>query len=613
MASIQLAAVGSADIFLTGSPQVTFFRSVYKRHVQFSQESIENVFQGPVNFGTRSTVTVQKAGDLAGAVWLQIQLPDLTACSAFAPQPAQPAAATIAGAYHVSPTAANVSVVAPTTGTWSWETVTLANAAATANALAPSIAGVWASGGNSVTVTVAAPSTGSALSGYTATIVDGAGLVANGTSFSAGNASTFVIGDAVNYPLRAGNTFGLQVAGTYASNGASTPASPVVYWASATANAASAATTVSLTGLPFWGNSTSWSATAIASTTAANSSAGTSQLVQNVKWTNNLGTALLAAIEFEIGGMRIERHVLPWYDVRQQLYETAEKKAGADAMLLNYDDAYDIWDFSNSSAAPALLFVPVRFVWNRYPSMFLPLVALQFHDVRLNFEFSPYLSCINASQPVAALTPAPSLASVQCFVDYVFLENSERVRYASNPAEYLIEVVMFQGSEQILGADSPAGAVINRKVTLNFTQPVKELVWVYQTYANYQQDALNGNNWFDYDVRGNVALEPFQAAQLFFNGHARFAARPGQYFRQVVPYQVHTRVPTKRVYAWSAALNPEDALMPSGSFNASRLDSVQLDLTLDPSALTGQLLVWASTWNVLRIANGMGGLVFSSG
>ena len=593
---------------------MTHFRSLYKRHVQFAQESIENVFQGPADFGTRSTITLQKAGDLAGATWLQVQLPDLSMFSAFTPQAAQPTAATIRQAYHSDKTAANVVVAPPTTGgLWSYATVMLSNAATVVDPLGPSATSIWASSTTTANIAFAAPTAADLanISSYVAQVVSGTGAgFTPGKSFT-GNVPGITVGNS-NINFTAGNTYGAQVWGVYA-NSTLTHTSDTVYWSTAVSNSSNSLTNVQLSGFPFAGPTTSWLSTGVSSTNAAHSLVGTSQLVQNIKWANNIGTALLGAIEFEIGGTRIERHTSPWYDVRQQLTETSEKKAGMDSMLLNYDSSYDIWDFSNSSAAPALLFIPVRFVWNRYPSMSLPLVALQYHDVRINFEFNPYLACIKSSRAVTSLTPTPSLTSIQCYVDYFMLEQSERVRFASNPAEYLVENIQFQGAEQLLGKDSPSGVVLNRKLTLNFTQPVKELIWVYQTYTNYQQDPFIGNNWFDYDVAGSPNLEPFKAAQLYFNGHARFSARPGQYFRQVVPYQTHTRVPNKKVYVWSAALNPEDALMPSGSFNASRLDNIQLDLTIDPSVLTGQILVWANTLNVLRIASGMGGLVFASG
>lgn len=614
MAQVQLASAGSADIFLTGTPQVTFFRTMYKRHVAFSQESIENVFQGASDFGTRSTVTLQKAGDLCGAVWLQVQLPDLTLSSAFSPQTRQPSAATIQQAYHTGQTTTSIVVGLPTSGTWSYATATVSNSSATANVSVPSIASVTATGAAGIVanVAIAAASGLAAPTSYTANVFFSNNGTVQNLLFTNSTGAAFVEVGNVDSPVSVGNTFGVTVYGTYA-NAATTAVSEPAYFASAPADATSnVLTAVAVSGLPF-GPGTSWAAVATASTATAYAGAGTGQLVNNIKWANNLGSALLAAVEYEIGGTRIERHQAPWYDMRQQLTEKAEKKAGIDSMLLNYDDEYDIWNWDKSTNEPRLMFIPLRFAWNRSPSMAIPLVALQFNDLKLSFEFAPYMACVKSSQPFVSLNSPPSVSTMQCFVDYFFIDQAERVRFASNPSEYLIEVVQFQGAETILGADSPSGTVQNRKVMLNFSQPTKELVWSYQTYANYQIDPVNGNSWFDYDVLGNRALEPFVTSQLYFNGHQRFAARPSQYFRQVVPYTCHTRIPGKKVYAWSSALNPEDDLSPSGSFNASRLDNIQLAFVVDENTLTGRVMVYAVSWNVLRISNGMGGLVFASG
>jgi hypothetical protein len=613
MASIQLAATGSADIFLTGSPQVTFFRSIYKRHVSFATESIENVFQGSADFGTRSTITLQKAGDLAGSTWLQIQLPDLTSYTPFTPQSRQSSSAVISSAYHTGQTSVVVVTGLPTTGTWDYATAMVANSLVTQSTSAPQISSVSAaSTGGVANVIVTAPSALSAPDHYVANVFYGNASTVTGLTFTgSANATSVVVGNTSN-PVTVGNTWGVKVYGVYANSMVTAESEPV-YFSSTAANASSnVLTAVALAGLPF-GSGTSWNATVTASTTSESyATGGTSQLVSNLKWANNLGSAIISAVEFEIGGVRIERHTSPWCDMRQQLTETAERKAGIDTMLLNYDDDYDIWNWDKSSNSPELLFIPLKFAWNRLATMALPLVALQYHDVKINFEFSSYLSCIKSSQSITSLSTTPSLTSIQCFVDYHFLDQAERVRFASNPSEYLVEIVQFQGSETLLGYDSASGTVTNRKITLNFTQPVKELVWVYQTYANYQQNPYTGNNWFDYDVSGDTSLEPFTAVQLQLNGHNRFAARPGQYFRQVIPYQFHTRVPSKKVYCWSAALNPEDAVMPSGSINMSRLDNVQLALTVDSSVPTGRVMVYAVSWNVLRISSGMGGLVFST-
>ena len=50
---MQLVAYGSQDIYLTGNPQITFFKFLYKRHTNFVCESIEHIFEGHIDFGKR--------------------------------------------------------------------------------------------------------------------------------------------------------------------------------------------------------------------------------------------------------------------------------------------------------------------------------------------------------------------------------------------------------------------------------------------------------------------------------------------------------------------------------------------------------------------------------
>lgn len=72
---MQLVAYGAQDIYLTGNPQITFFKVVYRRHTNFSMESIEQVFNGTADFGKRVTCTISRNGDLIHRVYLQVTLP----------------------------------------------------------------------------------------------------------------------------------------------------------------------------------------------------------------------------------------------------------------------------------------------------------------------------------------------------------------------------------------------------------------------------------------------------------------------------------------------------------------------------------------------------------
>src|SRR3989344_400198 len=78
---MQLVAYGAQDIYLTGNPQITFFKVVYRRHTNFAMEAIEQVFNGTADFGRRVTATISRNGDLITRIYLVVELPTVTAPS----------------------------------------------------------------------------------------------------------------------------------------------------------------------------------------------------------------------------------------------------------------------------------------------------------------------------------------------------------------------------------------------------------------------------------------------------------------------------------------------------------------------------------------------------
>jgi hypothetical protein len=185
--------------------------------------------------------------------------------------------------------------------------------------------------------------------------------------------------------------------------------------------------------------------------------------------------------------------------------------------------------------------------------------------------------------------------------------------------EYLVTQLQWQGSEPVTAPGDPSGST-NRKITLNFNHPVRELVFVYQAASNYDVDAVTGNDIFNYEIPANPSAVPpyagggevFTEVKLIINGSDRFSGRPGAYFRLVQPYEHHVRVPSKSVYVYSFALEDADSRQPNGSANFTRYDSAQLQLTLNENLASGRVQIYAPNFNILRIAAGMGGLAFAN-
>ena len=72
---MQLVAYGSQDIYLTGNPQITFFKVVYRRHTNFSIESVQQQFNQTTDFGNNVSTTIARNGDLIYKMYIQVTLP----------------------------------------------------------------------------------------------------------------------------------------------------------------------------------------------------------------------------------------------------------------------------------------------------------------------------------------------------------------------------------------------------------------------------------------------------------------------------------------------------------------------------------------------------------
>jgi len=353
--------------------------------------------------------------------------------------------------------------------------------------------------------------------------------------------------------------------------------------------------------------------------------------LEDTVWTYGVGNALVNKAELEIGGQLIDRQYGDWMNIWTELTVPAGKRAGYDNMVgATSPAANQVGTLSAYNATSTLgrqrLYVPFQFWFNRNPGLALPLIALQYHEVKLNLELRPLTELVKGANATSG-----SLVSCKLYVDYVYLDTDERRRFAQVSHEYLIEQVQFTGSVSINTTDT------NKNVTLNFNHPVKELVWAHTQVAKATAGYSTGNNWFNYSGVSSAAsagLDSFTTGLLQLNGHDRFSVRYADYFRKVQNYEHHCRVPRvgvdldstsnqnrqQFIYTYSFALSPEEH-QPSGTCNFSRIDNAVLQLTYGADSQTGALAtnyaalnlnVYAVNYNVLRIMSGMGGLAYSN-
>jgi hypothetical protein len=304
---------------------------------------------------------------------------------------------------------------------------------------------------------------------------------------------------------------------------------------------------------------------------------------------DNLGSKLVKSVEIEIGGQRIDKHYGDWLYVWNELTQTDGHAAGYEAMQKGKK-----------------IYIPLQFWFCRNPGLALPLIALQYHEVKVNVEFNSR-SFVLAENVVEDTSVTPidftdkatyplSFATASLWVDYIYLDTDERRRFAQVSHEYLIEQLQFTGSESL----AP-------KLKLNFNHPVKELIWMIK-----EKEEKQGKSYWK--PKSGI----YETASLQLNGHERFSARDSMYFQYVQPYQHHETVPASNdVSVYSFALKPEEH-QPSGTCNMSRIDNATLVLKYTDSEneydnnKDYMVSVYAVNYNVLRIMSGMGGLAYSN-
>ena len=200
------------------------------------------------------------------------------------------------------------------------------------------------------------------------------------------------------------------------------------------------------------------------------------------------GSNIVSEVELEIGGQRIDRHYEEWMNIWNELSTPESKAIGLKAMQC------DVGTGVNTGVGNVQ--VPLQFWFCRNPGLALPLIALQYHEVKLKFTWGS--------------SHGGTVSGAQVWCDYIYLDTDERRRFAQVSHEYLIEQIQ---------RETPTGALGDTK--LNFNHPVKELIW--------------------------TSDQDYTDAKLVLNGHDRFASQETEYFQLRQPFDYHTAVPRQNL------------------------------------------------------------------
>jgi hypothetical protein len=327
-----------------------------------------------------------------------------------------------------------------------------------------------------------------------------------------------------------------------------------------------------------------------------------------VGYTQDIGHVLIQEITLLIGEQEIDKQTGEWMQIWSDLTTTSSQQDGF------YEMTGHTVGFPAQTLKSGQLQIPLRFWFCKNPGFYLPLLALQYHQVRINLTIAPLEKIwyrIGLPNPQWQIVPPAQKPSFQLWGDYIYLDVDERRRFVNTPMEYLIEQIQYTPPFPI--TENAASATIK----LDFNHPCREFIWVFSRNSlRLKNEPFNWSS-LGSDETGGIPTDLMADAVIQLDGQDRFERRPASYFRLVQPYQRHTTIPVgKFIYLYSFALRPED-VQPSGSLNASRIYNITLQLT--PNNNIGEFIqrgdmictVYANNHNVLRVVDGFGGLLFS--
>jgi hypothetical protein len=366
-------------------------------------------------------------------------------------------------------------------------------------------------------------------------------------------------------------------------------------------------------------------------------------------WVNYVGYRLLKEVTVEIGGQPIDRHYSTWFYMWFELSTPSAKREGLQKMVGGYDVSDTPLGLVNNAIIEKTLYVPLVFWFNTHPGLALPLIALQYHEVRLYIQLETFQNLTVWMHDVVntpgktvldlewvpnghlGQTLAPSDANgdlkVSVWADYIYLDSEERRRFAQLSHEYLIRQVQ-QITDTVDLKSNDKNKSIDYKT---FNHPVAFNVWGFTSNASGAEvDWTNFTNSAPFhQYLGNNVVDQHK---LLLNGNDRYNEKNADYYNLVQPYNHFTAIPPTGILTYSYALQPIEH-QPSGTLNFSRIDNAYnrfsvSDLTTGNGLLgtANNTMSWMSStgsnsftfygyavnYNVLRIMSGMGGLAYSN-
>jgi hypothetical protein len=563
---LQITTYGTQDLYLTGIPEITFFKVVYRRHTNFSMESLRVTFDDTVGFGLESSLTVPKIGDLIHKTYLEIILPKI----------------------DLKRSDVSNDLFLDFNNARNDYRIVLDFMSINREAYVQAADIFVAENTNDPTGMI--------------TVINN--VFDNANPVTIQNFEDLLNNTDLNPPF-----LYTEISMQDVVNAVPIGSTKQEYFDALNVALDKSVKTQNFFRLDL----------------VDKQEAHEDEINENIQfaWTDRIGHAIIQQIEIDIGGAKIDRHLGDWINVWYELSANRDMEPTYNKMIGNVSI---LTNFDRNVKPQYKLLVPLQFWFCRHSGLSIPLVAMQYHDVTFHIKFRKiedvaYIEnnktiFVSSTKDQLFLNEIPNELDINIeanlLIDYIYLDAQERRRFAQSSHEYLIDQVQVLETKNV--TESNFQIVIN-----NFVHPCKELIWLAQQ-ERYMEN-FSGyirTRWDNYSISDDNKGNPISFTTLDFHSYNRVARQNGNYFNYVQPYETHHTTPSDGINMYSFCIHPEDH-QPSGTANFTRLSRVQLQMEFNPILFTDNtdtvltVRVYTRNYNILRIMSGMAALSFTYG
>ena len=342
---------------------------------------------------------------------------------------------------------------------------------------------------------------------------------------------------------------------------------------------------------------------------------------------DNFGNTLLKTVEFQLGGMKIDKHISQWLQIYKELYnqtyydynetESDNDKGGKSNTFYN-----STWSLKSRMAEPnriegdcplnfgtstytKQMYIPLRFFFNNNIGLALPLIALTRQEKKVIIELETSAN-LQGSSSISGLT----LSSLELIGQFYILDQNEKIRFRDSAQEYLIETL------QYFTETTHATDRTEKTYNLNsLKHPTKYFTWVITNPGTAGSNLGQGPNYFlsmcNNSYRYNDGTEG--TFLLFLDGEEKNSRTDMSiYTRYNLKKYCKYMPPLDRIGMYSFAINPLE-YEPSGSCNLSKLNNIEMKIkpyNINYSITSDSIYIFAVNYNILSMNGGMGGLLY---